>query len=52
MQENRVHRRVTIETKVWRGEDGLFSRGDERLADLSVGSAFMEGTFGSVGGAS
>ena len=50
MQENRVHRRVTIETEVWRGEDGLFSRGDERLADLSIGGAFMEGAFGSVGG--
>ena len=44
MGESRVQRRVSIHTEVWRGEDGIFTRGNERLADLSVGGAFIEGT--------
>ena len=51
MKENRVHRRVSIHTEVWRGEDGIFTRGNERLADLSVGGAFIQGagtTTGSI----
>ena len=51
MGEDRLHRRVSIRTEVWRGEDGIFTRGNERLADLSVGGAFIEGagtTTGSI----
>jgi len=43
MIENRVHIRVSIHTEVWRGEDGIFTRGNERLADLSLGGAFIHG---------
>ena len=51
MKENRAHRRVSIRTEVWRGEDGIFTSGNERLADLSVGGAFIQGagtTTGSI----
>ena len=51
MIENRIHRRVSIHTEVWRGEDGIFTRGNERMADLSVGGAFIQGagtTTGSI----
>ena len=51
MEENRVHKRVSIHTEVWKGEDGIFTRGNERLADLSVGGAFIQGagtTTGSI----
>ncbi len=43
MRKNRVHKRVSIHTEVWRGEDGIFTRGNERLTDLSVGGAFLYG---------
>ena len=43
MTENRIQKRVSIHTEVWRGEDGIFTRGNERLADLSVGGAFIQG---------
>ena len=51
MEEHRVHTRVSIHTEVWRGEDGIFTRGNERLAYLSVGGAFIHGagtTTGSI----
>ena len=51
MEEHRVHTRVSIHTEVWRGEDGIFTRGNQRLADLSVGGAFIHGagtTTGSI----
>ena len=50
MEENRVHRRVSIHTEVWRGEDGIFTRGNERLGDLSVGGAFIQGAGTTIGG--
>ncbi len=49
MREDRVHRRVSIHTEVWRGEDGIFTRSNERLADLSVGGAFIQGAGTAVG---
>ena len=49
MRKNRVHKRVSIHTEVWRGEDGIFTRGNERLADLSVGGAFLHGVGTTVG---
>ena len=43
MELNRVDRRVIIHTEVWRGEDGIFTRSDERLSNLSLGGAFIQG---------
>ena len=37
MAQNSIQKRVSIHTEIWRGEDGIFTRGNERLADLSVG---------------
>jgi hypothetical protein len=39
MAQNSIQKRVSIHTEIWRGEDGIFTRGNERLADLSVGGA-------------
>ncbi len=50
MEQGRVHRRVSFRTEVWRGEDGIFTRGNERFGDLSVGGAFIQGASTSVGG--
>ena len=49
MEEQRIHRRVSFRTDVWRGEDGIFSRGNERLGDLSVGGAYSQGAGASIG---
>ncbi len=42
IQERRQHARVGLDTRVWLGQDGIFTQSDERLSDLSVGSAFIE----------
>ena len=49
MKGQRAHKRVSIYTEAWRGEDGFFSHGSERLANLSVGGAFVEGAGTMVG---
>ncbi len=49
MRKNRVHKRVSLHTEVWKGEDGIFTRGNERLADLSVGGAFIQGAGTTIG---
>ena len=49
MRKNRVHKRVSVHTEVWKGEDGIFTRGNERLADLSVGGAFIRGVGTTIG---
>ena len=49
MAEHRIHRRVSFRTEVWRGEDGIFSRGNERLGDLSVDGAYIQGAGSSIG---
>lgn len=42
-QENRrQHTRLSLTTEVWLGQDGIFTRSNERLCDLSVGGAFIE----------
>ena len=48
MEEQRLHRRVSFRTEVWRGEDGIFSRGNERLGDLSVGGTYIQGAGASI----
>ena len=42
LTEQRRHLRVTLETDVWIGQDGVFARTTERLRNLSVGGAFLE----------
>ncbi len=49
MAENRIHKRVSIHTDVWRGEDGIFTRCSERRVDLSVGGAFIQGAATTTG---
>ncbi len=40
--ERRHHPRVSIETEVWIGQDGVYARTTERVTNLSVGGAFIE----------
>ena len=49
MEDGRVHTRVSIHTEVWWGEDGIFTRGHEQLANLSVGGAFIHGAGTTIG---
>ena len=43
MYENlRRHRRVGLRTELWIGQDGIFTRTDELLEDLSIGGAFVQ----------
>ncbi len=38
----RKHPRVSLRTELWIGQDGIFTRTDEFLRDLSVGGAFVQ----------
>lgn len=38
----RKHPRITLRTELWIGQDGIFTRTDEFLRDLSVGGAFVQ----------
>ena len=38
----RKHPRVGLKTELWIGQDGIFTRTDETLRDLSVGGAFVQ----------
>ena len=38
----RRHARAPIQTEVWLGQDGIFTRTSEKLRDLSEGGAFVE----------
>ena len=40
----------SIHTEIWWGEEGIFTRGEERLADLSVGGALIQGDGTTTGG--
>lgn len=42
MEHLRQHPRLNVATELWIGQDGIFTRGDEKLSDLSVGGAFIE----------
>ncbi|MBM3802174.1 MAG: hypothetical protein FJW26_07660 [Acidimicrobiia bacterium] len=42
MMEKRKHVRISLETEIWLGQDGIFTRTTERLRDLSEGGAFIE----------
>ena len=37
----RQHHRVSLTTELWIGQDGIFTRTDELLQNLSVGGAFV-----------
>ena len=39
--ERRTHPRLDLDTEIWLGEDGVFTRTTERLANLSVRGAFV-----------
>jgi c-di-GMP-binding flagellar brake protein YcgR len=41
-EERRAHTRVSVDAGVWIGQDGVFTRSHERLANLSLGGAFIE----------
>jgi c-di-GMP-binding flagellar brake protein YcgR len=40
--ERRKYPRQTLTTEIWLGQDGIFTRANESLGDLSVGGAFIE----------
>lgn len=42
MQDRRQHPRLSVATELWIGQDGIFTRADEKLSDLSLGGAFIE----------
>jgi c-di-GMP-binding flagellar brake protein YcgR len=42
IENRRKYPRVSVTTELWIGQDGIFTRADERLADLSLGGAFIE----------
>jgi hypothetical protein len=42
MEERRQHPRSSFATEIWLGQDGIFTRTDERLASLSISGAFIE----------
>ena len=45
--DRRQYQRVSVETEVWLGQDGVFARTTERLTNLSLGGAFIETRSGS-----
>ncbi|MFN0278608.1 MAG: PilZ domain-containing protein [Pyrinomonadaceae bacterium] len=38
----RKHPRVGLKTELWIGQDGIFTRTDEIMRDLSIGGAFVQ----------
>lgn len=40
--ERRKNPRCSLNTEIWIGQDGIFTRNNERLDNLSVGGAFVE----------
>jgi len=41
-KERRRYPRVSLRTELWIGQDGIFTRTDENLRDLSIGGAFVQ----------
>lgn len=41
-EQLRKHPRVSLRTELWIGQDGIFTRTDEFLRDLSIGGAFIQ----------
>lgn len=42
MIEKRTHPRVALRTEIWLGQDGIFTKSQRTLRDLSEGGAFIE----------
>lgn len=42
MNEKRNYPRVSIQTEIWLGQDGIFTRTQRMLRDLSEGGAYIE----------
>src|SRR5437773_2007570 len=42
MEGRRKHPRASLQTEIWLGQDGIFTRTTETLRDLSEGGAFVE----------
>ncbi|HWQ34002.1 MAG TPA: PilZ domain-containing protein [Blastocatellia bacterium] len=42
MEERRQYSRLALMTEIWLGQDGIFTRTNETLADLSENGAFIE----------
>ena len=42
MDEKRIYPRVSLHTEIWLGQDGIFTRTQRVLRDLSVGGAYIE----------
>ncbi|MFL6375360.1 MAG: PilZ domain-containing protein [Pyrinomonadaceae bacterium] len=41
-EEIRKDKRIGLQTELWIGQDGIFTRTDEKLRDLSIGGAYIE----------
>ena len=41
-RERRAYPRATFYTEVWLGQDGVFTRTNDRLSNVSLGGAFIE----------
>ena len=41
-QDHRRHPRISLRTELWIGQDGIFTRTNEFLRELSIGGAFVE----------
>jgi hypothetical protein len=41
-EDRRAHARISLDAEVWIGQGGLFSRTTARIANLSIGGAFIE----------
>lgn len=41
-EQLRKYRRVGLKTELWIGQDGIFTRTDEIMRDLSAGGAFVQ----------
>ncbi len=42
MNEKRTSPRVSLQTEIWHGQDGIFTKARRTLRDLSEGGAFIE----------
>ena len=41
-EDHRRHPRISLRTELWIGQDGIFTRTNELLRELSIGGAFIE----------
>lgn len=41
-EDHRRHPRISLRTELWIGQDGIFTRTNELLRELSIGGAYVE----------